>query len=538
MTRVLVVDNYDSFTYNLVQYLGELGAELDVVRNDVATVDELLEREPDRVVVSPGPCTPNEAGVSVEAMRRFPEAGVPTLGVCLGHQSLAQAFGGKVIRHEPVHGKTTTIEHDGRTIYAGLPSPLTVGPLPLARRRPGPARLLRGRRPGGGVVMGDPPHGAARRGRPVPPRVGAHRPRQGAAEELPRVNLRRATPEDVPALLAISHEGMVTYREWAPDFEPPDFGELEPRAIDESASWFVAEEGGELVGHALAIPAPTSRIPSDDPALGHVVQVFVRPSHWGSGAGRAVLRAVVVMAASNRLQDLDPALLRPGRFDRQVLVSPPDVAGRESILGVHTRDKPLAADVDLGQIATPDLGADGRRSREPLQRGRHRRRALGAPSTSGSRLRRRDGADRRRAPAAARRLGEGEAHPRLPRGRARGHVAPRRRALPGAEGHDRLARAGARLHAEHARRGSLPAHARGVRRPDDGLPAPAAPPSRSSSGGSRTAPRTTSSASRRSRARWSSSSACPRSRRRARCAPTTTRSPRRRSACATRSRLG
>ena len=125
--RVLVVDNYDSFTYNLVQYLGELGAKLDVVRNDVSSVDELLERAPDRVVVSPGPCTPNEAGVSVEVMRRFPEAGVPTLGVCLGHQSLAQAFGGKVIRHDPIHGKTTTIEHDGRTIYAGLPNGLTVG---------------------------------------------------------------------------------------------------------------------------------------------------------------------------------------------------------------------------------------------------------------------------------------------------------------------------------------------------------------------------------------------------------------------------
>jgi anthranilate synthase/aminodeoxychorismate synthase-like glutamine amidotransferase len=126
-TRVLVVDNYDSFTYNLVQYLGELGADLEVVRNDVATVDELLERRPDRVVVSPGPCTPAEAGISVEAMRRFPEAGIPTLGVCLGHQSLAEAFGGKVIRHLPVHGKTTTIEHDGKAIYAGLPDPLKVG---------------------------------------------------------------------------------------------------------------------------------------------------------------------------------------------------------------------------------------------------------------------------------------------------------------------------------------------------------------------------------------------------------------------------
>ncbi len=124
---VLVVDNYDSFTYNLVQYLGELGAELHVVRNDQATVDELLERRPDRVVVSPGPCTPNEAGISLEVVRRFPQAGIPTLGVCLGHQALAQAFGGSVIRHDPVHGKTTSVEHDGRTIFTGLPSPLTVG---------------------------------------------------------------------------------------------------------------------------------------------------------------------------------------------------------------------------------------------------------------------------------------------------------------------------------------------------------------------------------------------------------------------------
>ena len=125
--RALVVDNYDSFTYNLVQYLGELGADVEVVRNDQATVDELLATEPDRVIVSPGPCTPNEAGISLEVMRRFPQAGTPTLGVCLGHQALAQTFGGEVIRHEPVHGKTATIEHDGRTIYAGLSNPLCVG---------------------------------------------------------------------------------------------------------------------------------------------------------------------------------------------------------------------------------------------------------------------------------------------------------------------------------------------------------------------------------------------------------------------------
>jgi anthranilate synthase/aminodeoxychorismate synthase-like glutamine amidotransferase len=125
--QVLVVDNYDSFTYNLVQYLGELGAERDVVRNDAVEVVELLERQPDRVVGSPGPCTPNEAGISLASVRRFPEAGIPLLGVCLGHQSLAQAFGGEVVRHVPVHGKTSTIEHDGRTVFTGLEQDMTVG---------------------------------------------------------------------------------------------------------------------------------------------------------------------------------------------------------------------------------------------------------------------------------------------------------------------------------------------------------------------------------------------------------------------------
>jgi anthranilate synthase/aminodeoxychorismate synthase-like glutamine amidotransferase len=125
--RVLMVDNYDSFTYNLVQYLGEMGCELEVVRNDRASVEDLLGRGYDRVVVSPGPCTPDEAGITLEVVRRFPEAGVPTLGVCLGHQALAQAFGGEVVRHDPVHGKTTTAEHDGRTIFAGIESPLVVG---------------------------------------------------------------------------------------------------------------------------------------------------------------------------------------------------------------------------------------------------------------------------------------------------------------------------------------------------------------------------------------------------------------------------
>jgi anthranilate synthase/aminodeoxychorismate synthase-like glutamine amidotransferase len=125
--RALVIDNYDSFAYNLVQYLGELGAEVEVVRNDKATVEELLERRPDRLVVSPGPCTPTEAGISVEAVGRFARAGIPVLGVCLGHQSLVEAFGGRTVRGDPIHGKEAEIEHDERTIFKGLPAPLVAG---------------------------------------------------------------------------------------------------------------------------------------------------------------------------------------------------------------------------------------------------------------------------------------------------------------------------------------------------------------------------------------------------------------------------
>ena len=125
--RVLIVDNYDSFTYNLVQYLGELGAELEIVRNDKATAAELVARAPDRAVVSPGPCTPEDAGVSIEAIPALAEAGIPTLGVCLGHQAMAVAFGGEVVRGDPVHGKTAEVEHDGRTIFTGVSSPFVAG---------------------------------------------------------------------------------------------------------------------------------------------------------------------------------------------------------------------------------------------------------------------------------------------------------------------------------------------------------------------------------------------------------------------------
>jgi anthranilate synthase/aminodeoxychorismate synthase-like glutamine amidotransferase len=152
--NVLVVDNYDSFTYNLVQYLGELGAEIEVVRNDRAEVDELLGGAVDRLVVSPGPCTPKEAGISVEAIRRFAEAGTPVLGVCLGHQSLVEAFGGRTVRGEPIHGKEAEVEHDGETIYEGLPSPLVAGRYHSLVADPDLPRELQLSASFGDVVMG------------------------------------------------------------------------------------------------------------------------------------------------------------------------------------------------------------------------------------------------------------------------------------------------------------------------------------------------------------------------------------------------
>jgi anthranilate synthase/aminodeoxychorismate synthase-like glutamine amidotransferase len=152
--RVLVLDNYDSFTYNLVQYLGELGADIRTVRNDRASVDELLGDGYERCVVSPGPCTPDRAGITLELIRRMPESGVPTLGVCLGHQALAQAFGGRVRLNPPVHGKATTIEHDGRTIFRGLSSPLKVGRYHSLIVDPQLPECLEQSARGGDVVMG------------------------------------------------------------------------------------------------------------------------------------------------------------------------------------------------------------------------------------------------------------------------------------------------------------------------------------------------------------------------------------------------
>ena len=122
---VFVLDNYDSFTYNLVQYIGEMGHEVGVRRNDQITVEEIERLRPQRIVISPGPCTPQEAGISIDVIKRF--AGrVPVLGVCLGHQAIGAAFGGNVIRAANLmHGKTSSVEHDGKTIFRGIPSPMT-----------------------------------------------------------------------------------------------------------------------------------------------------------------------------------------------------------------------------------------------------------------------------------------------------------------------------------------------------------------------------------------------------------------------------
>jgi anthranilate synthase/aminodeoxychorismate synthase-like glutamine amidotransferase len=122
---VFVLDNYDSFTYNLVQYLGELGAEVVVRRNDQITVAEVEAMRPERILLSPGPCTPQEAGISIELVRHF--AGkIPVLGVCLGHQAIGAAFGGEIVRAPKLmHGKTSEVQHDGKTIFSGLPSPMT-----------------------------------------------------------------------------------------------------------------------------------------------------------------------------------------------------------------------------------------------------------------------------------------------------------------------------------------------------------------------------------------------------------------------------
>jgi anthranilate synthase/aminodeoxychorismate synthase-like glutamine amidotransferase len=150
---ILLIDNYDSFTYNLAHLFGELGAEVVVRRNDAIDLDEAERLTPSHLVISPGPGRPKDAGVSVELVQRLGER-VPTLGVCLGHQAMAQAFGGEVKLHPPVHGKATTVEHDGRTIFEGLRCPLRVGRYHSLIVDPALPDCLEQSAAGGGVLMG------------------------------------------------------------------------------------------------------------------------------------------------------------------------------------------------------------------------------------------------------------------------------------------------------------------------------------------------------------------------------------------------
>ncbi len=153
---ILLLDNYDSFTYNLAQYLGQMGQTLDVRRNDAITLEDVEEMNPERIVVSPGPCTPKEAGISVPLIRRF--AGrIPILGVCLGHQAIGAAFGGKVIRAPKLmHGKTSDIAHDGKTIFRGLPDPFTATRYHslIVERKSLPAELEISAETDDGTIMG------------------------------------------------------------------------------------------------------------------------------------------------------------------------------------------------------------------------------------------------------------------------------------------------------------------------------------------------------------------------------------------------
>ena len=159
---ILLIDNYDSFTFNLAQYLGELGAPPIVRRNDEMTADEIAEMRPDRIVISPGPGRPEDAGISVEVIKRF-GTHVPVLGVCLGHQGIGIAFGGQVVRAgELMHGKTSNVHHDGAGVFRGVTQPFVGRALPLARGR---AAAAAGPRAGGAH------RGRRRHGRPAPHRI-------------------------------------------------------------------------------------------------------------------------------------------------------------------------------------------------------------------------------------------------------------------------------------------------------------------------------------------------------------------------------
>ncbi|MDI6799833.1 MAG: aminodeoxychorismate/anthranilate synthase component II [Actinomycetota bacterium] len=153
---ILVIDNYDSFTYNLVQYLGELGATIEVARNDKIALSEIKKMAPGHIVISPGPCTPSEAGISMDLIKEF-MGRIPILGVCLGHQAIVQALGGKIIRGEvPVHGKTSEIYHDGKGVFVDIPNPFTATRYHslIAERKSLPEVFEISARTADGVIMG------------------------------------------------------------------------------------------------------------------------------------------------------------------------------------------------------------------------------------------------------------------------------------------------------------------------------------------------------------------------------------------------
>jgi len=183
---LLMLDNYDSFTYNLVQYLGELGQDLKVYRNDKITIGGIEALKPERIVISPGPCTPKEAGISIDVIKHF--AGkVPVLGVCLGHQSIGEAFGGDVIRAPYLmHGKTSMIQHDNRTIFKGLPNPFEATRYHslIIKRETLPAALEISAWTDDGIIMGVRHKQFKVEGVPVPPRIHPGPAREGPAEEL------------------------------------------------------------------------------------------------------------------------------------------------------------------------------------------------------------------------------------------------------------------------------------------------------------------------------------------------------------------
>jgi len=157
MNMVLVIDNYDSFTYNLVQYLGELGAEVRVMRNDAVTVEDVVEARPDRIVISPGPGRPEDAGVTMSVIRACGQK-IPILGVCLGHQAIGAAFGGDVVRAAaPMHGKTSTIDHDGRGVFSGIAGPFVASryhSLIVAEKGLPPELEVAARTSDGAAIMG------------------------------------------------------------------------------------------------------------------------------------------------------------------------------------------------------------------------------------------------------------------------------------------------------------------------------------------------------------------------------------------------